>query len=163
MILHLQLFTCFDHCSSQLAVQQVDLIVFILASLSTSYVKHVVKRPHYIFQDDQTALHIASRLGKPDIVQQLLSNGACPDSTTSSGYTPLHLAAREGHRDIAAALLDQGAASTNTVTRQGITPLHLAAQEGNVDMVTLLLAHLHIHVIVISVLLFCLYSLSSPI
>uniref|UniRef100_A0A3B4B5L5 Uncharacterized protein n=1 Tax=Periophthalmus magnuspinnatus TaxID=409849 RepID=A0A3B4B5L5_9GOBI len=79
--------------------------------------------------DDQTALHIASRLGKPDIVQQLLSNGACPDSTTSSGYTPLHLAAREGHRDIAAALLDQGAGQG--VTTKGITPLHLAAQEGS--------------------------------
>lgn len=60
-------------------------------------------------QDDQTALHISSRLGKQDIVQQLLANGACPDATTSSGYTPLHLAAREGHRDVAAALLDQGA------------------------------------------------------
>uniref|UniRef100_A0A3B3IDE4 Uncharacterized protein n=1 Tax=Oryzias latipes TaxID=8090 RepID=A0A3B3IDE4_ORYLA len=118
--------------------------------------------------DDQTPLHISSRLGKQDIVQLLLTNGADPDATTNSGYTPLHLAAREGHKDIAAALLDQGAnlsngytplhiaakknqmeisttlleygALTNTVTRQGITPLHLAAQEGSVDIVTLLLA-----------------------
>lgn len=60
-------------------------------------------------QDDQTPLHISSRLGKQDIVQQLLANGACPDATTSSGYTPLHLAAREGHRDVAATLLDNGA------------------------------------------------------
>lgn len=60
-------------------------------------------------QDDQTPLHISSRLGKQDIVQQLLANGACPDATTNSGYTPLHLAAREGHRDVAAALLEHGA------------------------------------------------------
>lgn len=60
-------------------------------------------------QDDQTPLHISSRLGKQDIVQQLLANGASPDATTSSGYTPLHLAAREGHRDVAATLLDNGA------------------------------------------------------
>lgn len=60
-------------------------------------------------QDDQTPLHITSRLGKQDIVQQLLANRANPDSMTSTGYTPLHLAAREGHRDVAAALLDQGA------------------------------------------------------
>ena len=60
-------------------------------------------------QDDQTPLHISSRLGKQDIVHQLLGNGACPDAATSSGYTPLHLAAREGHRDVATALLDQGA------------------------------------------------------
>lgn len=59
-------------------------------------------------QDEQTPLHIASRLGKQDIVQQLLANGASPDTTTSSGYTPLHLAAREGHREVAATLLDQG-------------------------------------------------------
>lgn len=63
----------------------------------------------FLLQDDQTPLHISSRLGKPDIVQQLLAKGACPDATTNSGYTPLHLAAREGHRDIAAALLDQAA------------------------------------------------------
>ena len=60
-------------------------------------------------QDEQTPLHIASRLGKPDIVQQLLHNGASPDATTTSGYTPLHLAAREGHKDVASVLLDQGA------------------------------------------------------
>lgn len=62
-----------------------------------------------LWQDDQTPLHISSRLGKQDIVQQLLASGANPDAMTSTGYTPLHLAAREGHRDIAAALLDQGA------------------------------------------------------
>lgn len=67
-------------------------------------------------QDDQTPLHISSRLGKQDIVHQLLSNGACPDATTSSGYTPLHLAAREGHRDLASALLDQGA-SLDIITK----------------------------------------------
>lgn len=60
-------------------------------------------------QDEQTPLHISSRLGKQDIVHQLLANGACPDATTNSGYTPLHLAAREGHKDVASGLLDQGA------------------------------------------------------
>lgn len=71
-------------------------------------------------QDDQTPLHISSRLGKQDIVHQLLGNGACPDATTSSGYTPLHLAAREGHRDVAAALLDQGA-SLGIITKVNIS------------------------------------------
>uniref|UniRef100_A0A3B3YQE5 Uncharacterized protein n=1 Tax=Poecilia mexicana TaxID=48701 RepID=A0A3B3YQE5_9TELE len=85
--------------------------------------------------DDQTPLHISSRLGKPDIVQHLLTKGACPDN----GYTPLHIAAKKNQMEIATTLLEYGA-STSTVTRQGITPLHLAAQEGNVDVVTLLLA-----------------------
>lgn len=76
----------------------------------------------WCWQDDQTPLHISSRLGKQDIVQQLLANGACPDATTSSGYTPLHLAAREGHRDVAATLLDNGAnlSIITKVTERGI-------------------------------------------
>uniref|UniRef100_A0A3Q2PEL3 Uncharacterized protein n=1 Tax=Fundulus heteroclitus TaxID=8078 RepID=A0A3Q2PEL3_FUNHE len=89
----------------------------------------------FLLQDDQTPLHISSRLGKPDIVQQLLAKGACPDN----GYTPLHIAAKKNQMEIATTLLEYSA-STSTVTRQGITPLHLAAQEGNVDIVTLLLA-----------------------
>uniref|UniRef100_A0A3B3HQF5 Uncharacterized protein n=1 Tax=Oryzias latipes TaxID=8090 RepID=A0A3B3HQF5_ORYLA len=86
-------------------------------------------------QDDQTPLHISSRLGKQDIVQLLLTNGADPDN----GYTPLHIAAKKNQMEISTTLLEYGAL-TNTVTRQGITPLHLAAQEGSVDIVTLLLA-----------------------
>uniref|UniRef100_A0A8C5IC16 Uncharacterized protein n=1 Tax=Junco hyemalis TaxID=40217 RepID=A0A8C5IC16_JUNHY len=92
--------------------------------------------------DDQTPLHISARLGKADIVQQLLQQGASPTAATTSGYTPLHLSAREGHEDvmdIATTLLEYGA-DANAVTRQGIAPLHLASQDGHVDMVSLLLA-----------------------
>ena len=60
-------------------------------------------------QDDQTPLHISSRLGKPDIVLQLLASGASPDATTHSGYTPLHLAAQEGRPDMAALLISKQA------------------------------------------------------
>uniref|UniRef100_A0A8D0FZY0 Uncharacterized protein n=1 Tax=Strix occidentalis caurina TaxID=311401 RepID=A0A8D0FZY0_STROC len=58
--------------------------------------------------DDQTPLHISARLGKADIVQQLLQQGASPNAATTSGYTPLHLSAREGHEDVASVLLDHG-------------------------------------------------------
>lgn len=54
-------------------------------------------------------MHICSRLGKVDMVQQLLQCGACANAATTSGYTPLHLAAREGHHDVAVMLLDNGA------------------------------------------------------
>lgn len=60
-------------------------------------------------QDDQTPLHISARLGKADIVQQLLQQGASPNAATTSGYTPLHLSAREGHEDVASVLLEHGA------------------------------------------------------
>lgn len=79
-------------------------------------------------QDDQTPLHISSRLGKQDIVQQLLANGAYPDATTGSGYTPLHLAAREGHRDVAVALLEHGAdlgSITKVLDTDSLVFLHL--------------------------------------
>lgn len=61
-------------------------------------------------QEDQTPLHIASRLGKTEIVQLLLQHMAHPDAATSNGYTPLHIAAREGHLDVASVLLEAGAA-----------------------------------------------------
>uniref|UniRef100_A0A8B9FXG7 Uncharacterized protein n=1 Tax=Amazona collaria TaxID=241587 RepID=A0A8B9FXG7_9PSIT len=88
-------------------------------------------------QDDQTPLHISARLGKADIVQQLLQQGASPNAATTSGYTPLHLSAREGHEDVASVLLDHGA-SLSIITK-GIAPVHLASQDGHVDMVSLLL------------------------
>lgn len=60
-------------------------------------------------QEDQTPLHIASRLGKTDIVQLLLQHMAHPDAATTNGYTPLHIAAREGQVETAAVLLEAGA------------------------------------------------------
>uniref|UniRef100_A0A8C9RQN6 Ankyrin 3 n=1 Tax=Scleropages formosus TaxID=113540 RepID=A0A8C9RQN6_SCLFO len=89
-------------------------------------------------QDDQTPLHIASRLGKAEIVQQLLQHGASPDAATTSGYTPLHLAAREGHEDVASVLLDHGALLSVT-TKKGFTPLHVAAKYGKIEVANLLL------------------------
>lgn len=61
-------------------------------------------------KEDQTPLHIASRLGKTEMVQLLLQHMAHPDAATSNGYTPLHIAAREGHLDVASVLLEAGAA-----------------------------------------------------
>uniref|UniRef100_A0AAQ5ZMQ4 Ankyrin 3a n=1 Tax=Amphiprion ocellaris TaxID=80972 RepID=A0AAQ5ZMQ4_AMPOC len=89
-------------------------------------------------QDDQTALHISSRLGKVDIVQQLLHCGASANAATTSGYTPLHLAAREGHQDVAAMLLENGA-SLSSSTKKGFSPLHVAAKYGKMEVASLLL------------------------
>ena len=62
-----------------------------------------------MFQDDYTALHIATRLGDVNSVNTLLQNGAKPDCVTSDLYTPLHIAAKEGQLEIAQILLDSGA------------------------------------------------------
>lgn len=61
-------------------------------------------------QEEQTPLHIASRLGKTEIVQLLLQHMAHPDAATTNGYTPLHISAREGQVDVASVLLEAGAA-----------------------------------------------------
>lgn len=98
-------------------------------------------------QDDQTALHISSRLGKVDIVQQLLQCGASANAATTSGYTPLHLAAREGHQDVAAMLLDNGA-SLSSSTKVGLVKdlisVHDVA-ELDVSIFFLMTPHTHKH------------------
>ena len=63
----------------------------------------------YAVQEQQSPLHIASRLGNVDNVVLLLQHGALPDSTTSDMFTALHVAAKEGHVEVAQALLDHGA------------------------------------------------------
>ena len=52
------------------------------------------------FQEQQTPLHIASRLGNVDIVVLLLQSGAAVDATTKDLYTALHIAAKEGQEEV---------------------------------------------------------------
>ena len=51
-------------------------------------------------QEQQTPLHIASRLGNVDIVVLLLQSGAEVDATTKDLYTALHIAAKEGQEEV---------------------------------------------------------------
>ena len=53
-----------------------------------------------ILQEEQTPLHIASRLGNVDIVMLLLQHGAAVDTTTKDMYTALHIAAKEGQEEV---------------------------------------------------------------
>lgn len=62
-----------------------------------------------IFQEQQTPLHIAARLGNVDNVTLLLQHGANADAVTKDLYTPLHIAAKEGNEEVASVLLDHGA------------------------------------------------------
>ena len=52
------------------------------------------------FQEQQTPLHIASRLGNVDIVVLLLQSGAQVDANTKDLYTALHIAAKEGQEEV---------------------------------------------------------------
>lgn len=51
-------------------------------------------------REQQTPLHIASRLGNVDIVMMLLQHGAKVDTTTKDMYTALHIAAKEGQDEV---------------------------------------------------------------
>ena len=51
-------------------------------------------------REQQTPLHIASRLGNIDIVLLLLQSGAGVDDTTKDLYTALHIAAKEGQEEV---------------------------------------------------------------
>lgn len=51
-------------------------------------------------REQQTPLHIASRLGNVDIVMLLLQHGAQVDTTTKDMYTALHIAAKEGQDEV---------------------------------------------------------------
>lgn len=51
-------------------------------------------------REQQTPLHIASRLGNVDIVMLLLQHGAQVDATTKDMYTALHIAAKEGQDEV---------------------------------------------------------------
>lgn len=97
--------------------------------LQTSTVTHKGTRYHhakqdditfvFLCQEDQTPLHIASRLGKTEIVQLLLQHMAHPDAATTNGYTPLHISSREGQVETASVLLEAGA-SHSLATKVGL-------------------------------------------
>ncbi|KAI1291714.1 Ankyrin-2 [Halotydeus destructor] len=88
-------------------------------------------------REQQTALHIASRLGNVDIVGILLQHGAQVDAATKDQYTALHIAAKEGQEEVASILLEHGADLTSA-TKKGFTPLHLASKYGNIKVARLL-------------------------
>lgn len=100
--------------------------------------KFVLKLVVDRLQEQQTPLHIASRLGNVDIVMLLLQHGADLDAITKDMYTPLHIAAKEGQDEVAAVLLEHGANNT-AATKRGFTPLHLAAKYGNIKVAKLLI------------------------
>ncbi|XP_053593899.1 putative ankyrin repeat protein RF_0381 [Microplitis demolitor] len=92
--------------------------------------------------DGMTPIYLATEKGFLDIVQYLLSNGACTDlpctSNWKNGYTFLHLAAESGNKEILSLLLCDGA-NVNSKAINSLTPLHLAAEKKHLRIVELLL------------------------
>lgn len=83
--------------------------------------------------DGKTALTLAARAGRPDVVRWLLQDpdvAACVDRIDSGGASALHYAALHGHEHVCEVLLAAGACP-DVADSTGIRPLHLAAEHGH--------------------------------
>ncbi len=87
---------------------------------------------------DETALHLAARKGRTDIVHLLCDHDANIDSKGYTGWTALHYASERGHLSTAQCLAGRGA-SLNQQDDNGETPVHLSSLYGYVSIVAWLL------------------------
>ncbi len=92
----------------------------------------------------ETALHMASRMGHYYVVNALLSTpGINIDARNTMGQTPLHCAANGdtlGHYYTVQILLRRGA-QINVADNLGYTPLHMASNNNVIDIVSLFIWH----------------------
>jgi len=87
----------------------------------------------------RTPLHAACDMGKIEMVEVLVSNGAKVNLYSNNGLTPLHYAVRSGNIDVTSYLLDHGAFLNVRENREGWSELHLAAALGYEDIAGLLI------------------------
>lgn len=73
-----------------------------------------------------TALHIASEVGKIEVVELLISRGAEVNAIRFDGKTPLHMASYKKHPDVVRFLIESGA-DCMIKCKFGLTPDHLAS------------------------------------
>jgi ankyrin repeat protein len=88
----------------------------------------------------RTRLHVAARLGWPQVAELLLRNGADTDPLDIDKETPLLTAVIEGHSDVAQLLIEHGA-NVRAVNKYGNSPLVYAARKCMTSTVALLLDH----------------------
>jgi hypothetical protein len=98
-------------------------------------------------EEGLTALHLAARQGRKDVVELLLANGANINARLTGwpGWMPLHEAAAANHKEVAELLIAKGADANADCARAGGgrfggTPLHEAVFEGHRDMAELLIS-----------------------
>ncbi|KAF6819564.1 multiple ankyrin repeats single kh domain-containing protein [Colletotrichum sojae] len=89
-------------------------------------------------QLDNTPLHFAAYIGRPNIVDELLKRGAdIDDGIEISVQTPLHMAANAGHVKIMNKLIQKGA-NANAIASDIGPVMNAAISSGNPDAVRLL-------------------------
>jgi ankyrin len=91
--------------------------------------------PNQVNHQGDTALMMAARSGKANLVKLLLNApGIKTDQSNLIQQTALHIAAANGHLPIVS-LLMEAEANPNMKDIYGLTPLHLAAEQGHLEVV----------------------------
>ncbi|XP_046960107.1 tyrosine-protein kinase Shark isoform X2 [Vanessa cardui] len=91
-------------------------------------------------QDGQTAVHIAAKAGRDNILAKLIESGATVNVRDSFGYTPLHYTCQNNLPSTTELLITKG--NANYQMRHaptGKVPLHDAAQRGHIECIRVLL------------------------
>lgn len=88
------------------------------------------------------ALHLATYLGKVEIVQIMLAHGTDVNIADGGGLSALQIASRQNSKDIVQKLLVYGAhVDADLTDPKGLTALQLAVMNGRTDNVRILLDH----------------------
>ena len=86
-----------------------------------------------------TALHLAAKSGRDDLLECILAHKPIVDVRDKRGRTALHFAASQGHIKCTSLLLDNGA-DPNSKTEAGTTALHWAVVMCSLETIKELLA-----------------------
>lgn len=90
--------------------------------------------------NDDTAMHVAARMGHTRVLRLLLHTGGDTERRSRNNSTPLHYACWTGHVEVVDALLECGA-SVSARMEGGDTPLHQAVWKRQALIVDRLLAY----------------------
>ncbi|XP_068220064.1 transient receptor potential cation channel subfamily A member 1 homolog [Palaemon carinicauda] len=81
-----------------------------------------------------TAMHIAARHNKKDILDILLERGADCNAKNNKGETPLNLATQYGQDECCKMLINYGPLEINSLDQEQNTLLHIATKEGRFNV-----------------------------
>ncbi|MCP5369897.1 MAG: ankyrin repeat domain-containing protein [Rickettsiaceae bacterium] len=111
--------------------------------VSVQYIQNNTQALYVTDEDGNTPLHLASLLGKTEVVKALLEANINPNRQNKDGNTALHIAVRDiqhcqGYLEVVN-LLIKNKADLNIQNETGDTPLHIASLFGKKEVVEALL------------------------